>query len=222
MKTRLALSNIDAGLLYLERKNDMDQCLINYLIHEADHYAAINNFRLTHYLIRNLWNTYPSVVRSIAFHVDSLSGHKHVGEILVTIDEFRSFDDTYKYFVSSFDDLIQRRELRLYEKAVIAMKSYGGITADDYKEILYKPARNGGKRAMYTYSDILWVEKIKKVIFNDPATIVFWRDGSKTVVKAQPEEEFDPEKGLAMAIAKKALGNEGNYYNTFKKFLPKE
>lgn len=25
-----------------------------------------------------------------------------------------------------------------------------------------------------------------------------------------------------MAIAKKALGNQGNYYNTFKKWLPKE
>ena len=63
--------------------------------------------------------------------------------------------------------------------------------------------------------------KIKNVIFNKPATIVFWDDGSKTVVKAD-EETFDPEKGLAMAIAKKALGNKGNYYNTFKKWLPKE
>lgn len=61
----------------------------------------------------------------------------------------------------------------------------------------------------------------KKVIFNDPATIVFWHDGTKTVVKAI-DEPFDPEKGLAMAIAKKYLGNEGNYYNTFKKWLPEE
>lgn len=60
--------------------------------------------------------------------------------------------------------------------------------------------------------------KIENVIFNDPATIVFWRDGSKTVVKAI-DEPFDPEKGLAMAIAKKAYGNEGNYYNEFKKFI---
>lgn len=63
--------------------------------------------------------------------------------------------------------------------------------------------------------------EIKKVIFNDPATIVFWNDGSKTVVKAL-YEEFDPEKGLAMAISKKLLGNKGNYYNEFKKWLPQE
>ena len=62
--------------------------------------------------------------------------------------------------------------------------------------------------------------QIKNVVFNPPATIVFWADNSKTVVKAE-NETFDPEKGLAMAIAKKALGNKGNYYETFKKWLPK-
>ena len=60
---------------------------------------------------------------------------------------------------------------------------------------------------------------IKKVIFNNPATIVMWADGTKTVVKAE-NEEYDPEKGLAMAISKKALGNKGSYYETFKKWLP--
>lgn len=62
---------------------------------------------------------------------------------------------------------------------------------------------------------------IVKVIFNDPATIVFWGDGTKTVVKAV-NEPFDPEKGLAMAIAKYHFGNQGNYYNVFKQWLPEE
>ena len=60
---------------------------------------------------------------------------------------------------------------------------------------------------------------IKKVVFNSPATIVFWMDSSKTVVKAQNDEAFDPEKGLAMAIAKKTMGNKGNYYNSIKKWV---
>lgn len=63
---------------------------------------------------------------------------------------------------------------------------------------------------------------IKKVIFNKPATIVYWIDGTKTVVKCGEKEAFDPEKGLAMAFAKKALGNKGNYYNVFKKNIPEE
>ena len=45
--------------------------------------------------------------------------------------------------------------------------------------------------------------KIINVIFNDPATIVFWSDGTKTVVKVQPGDIFDPEKGIMAAISKK-------------------
>lgn len=69
---------------------------------------------------------------------------------------------------------------------------------------------------------ILTVPKIRKVIFSNPATIILWADGSKTVVKCGEHDAYDPEKGLAMAIARKALGNKGNYYNTFEKWLPKE
>ena len=64
--------------------------------------------------------------------------------------------------------------------------------------------------------------EITKVIFNDPATIVFWSDGKKTVVRTQNGDQFDPEKGLAMAISKRFLGNQGSYYEEFKKWLPEE
>ena len=78
----------------------------------------------------------------------------------------------------------------------------------------------------YTYgtkaSKTNYIPEIKNVIFNDPATIIFWEDGTKTVVKCQDGDEFDPEKGLAMAIAKKAYGNKGSYCNKLKKWLPKE
>ena len=65
------------------------------------------------------------------------------------------------------------------------------------------------------------MNSITKVIFNNPATIVFWSDGTKTVVKCDERDEFDPEKGLAMAICKKYFG--GGFYNDiFKKWIPKE
>lgn len=62
-------------------------------------------------------------------------------------------------------------------------------------------------------------EDIKKVIFNNPATIVYWKDGTKTVVKCQDDDRFDKEKGLAMAIVKKLFGNKGNYNKIFKKYI---
>ena len=62
---------------------------------------------------------------------------------------------------------------------------------------------------------------IKNVIFNPPATIVMWSDDTKTVVKCE-NEDYDPEKGLAMAISKKALGNKGSYFNEIKKWTDKK
>lgn len=62
---------------------------------------------------------------------------------------------------------------------------------------------------------------IKKVIFNDPATIVIWTDGTKTVVKCSENDIFDPEKGLAMAIVKKVYGNSNSFHKVFKKWISK-
>ena len=56
---------------------------------------------------------------------------------------------------------------------------------------------------------------VTEVIFNDPATIVFWSDETKTVVKCQNNDTFDKEKGLALCLAKKAFGND----NTFNKIM---
>lgn len=61
---------------------------------------------------------------------------------------------------------------------------------------------------------------IKKVIFNNPATIVFWADGTKTVVKCADFDIFDPEKGLAMAICKRIYGEE--FHKIFKDYMPEE
>ena len=63
---------------------------------------------------------------------------------------------------------------------------------------------------------------IEKVIFKDPATIVLWEDGSKTVVKVQDGDTFDKEKGLAMALLKKLLGNNGSYYKEIKRWTEDE
>ena len=56
---------------------------------------------------------------------------------------------------------------------------------------------------------------LKKAIFNDPATIVIWSDGSKTVVKVH-DEPYNPEKGLAMCFAKKVLGEA--FHRTFREW----
>jgi len=64
---------------------------------------------------------------------------------------------------------------------------------------------------------------IKKVHFSGPVTCVIWADGTKTLVRCSENDIMDHEKGLAMAIAKKALGTNAsgsNYYDIFKEWLP--
>lgn len=46
-----------------------------------------------------------------------------------------------------------------------------------------------------------------KVIFNNPATIVIWSDGTKTVVKRQRGDRYNKEAGLALCYVKKFCGN---------------
>ena len=55
---------------------------------------------------------------------------------------------------------------------------------------------------------------IDKVIFNPPATIVFWKDGTKTVVKCKEGEEFSEWAGIALCLAKKLYGP--NFHKIFK------
>lgn len=67
-----------------------------------------------------------------------------------------------------------------------------------------------------------YLPEIENVIFSGPATIVMWKDGTKTVVKCQEDDEYSMEVGLTMCIAKKALGNKGNFNDIFKKWIPEE
>lgn len=60
----------------------------------------------------------------------------------------------------------------------------------------------------------------KKVIFNDPATIVYWEDGSKTVVKCGNGDIYDREKGFAMCVLKRLYGEK--FHSILKKHVPKE
>lgn len=47
---------------------------------------------------------------------------------------------------------------------------------------------------------------IKEVRYQNPATIVFWSDGTKTVSKTHAGDEYSPEAGLVLCILKKTQG----------------
>ena len=98
----------------------------------------------------------------------------------------------------------------------------GGLA--DWIHIPYKspwayPTTDGGSpvsnAVAENYINVLCPYRIEKVIFHDPATIIIWKDKSKTVVKRH-SEPFDREKGLAMCIAKKVLREK--FHQTFREW----
>ena len=134
-----------------------------------------------------------------------------------------------------WDSVIEIEMVTDTSRTITSMKTYleSWLNSIYGNELFMTVPRNCGRTAMLDAIDAMRYAhdaitnkysnrktnhpEIEKVIFNDPATIVLWKDGTKTVVKAV-NEPFDKEKGLTMAIAKKVYGNEGNYYNEIKKW----
>lgn len=94
---------------------------------------------------------------------------------------------------------------------------YGIPNRSSDGDLISKMEWNFPKKSLY---DSVFSE-IKDIIINDPATIILWKDGTKTVVKCQPGDVFDSEKGIAMAILKKMYGNGGFYKDIFEPAIMK-
>ena len=105
-------------------------------------------------------------------------------------------------------------EMRCLRKAY--SNSARQLPLDIYRYALNDVATLNSIYGMQSYNRYL---KPKKVIFHDPATIVFWTDGSKTVVKCQEGDTYNKEMGFALCCAKRLFGNQSNFNNIFKKFV---
>ena len=66
------------------------------------------------------------------------------------------------------------------------------------------------------------IPMITKIVFNNPATIVFWADGTKTVVKCMEGQEFNEYYGVACAIMKRFFGNNSKASAFVEKFKEEE
>lgn len=49
---------------------------------------------------------------------------------------------------------------------------------------------------------------IKKVIYNPPATIILWSDGTKTTSKCEYGDVYSKEMGFMLCVLKKKYGNQ--------------
>ena len=79
-----------------------------------------------------------------------------------------------------------------------------------------------GEHVVSAFLDGTNLPKPKKVMFNDPATIVFWEDGTKTVVKRAADEPDDKELAIMYCVFKKVIGNRHQTEKYIKSFMKKE
>lgn len=80
-----------------------------------------------------------------------------------------------------------------------------GLPSIKEKETAKEPEKKRETKAPYHYIPVAY--KVKRIIYNDPATIVFWSDNTKTVVKRGPTETFNKYTAFCAALAKKMYGN---------------
>lgn len=57
------------------------------------------------------------------------------------------------------------------------------------------------------WKELTLFPKVKRVIYNDPATIVLWEDGTKSVVMCMDGQPFDEYAGFCSAVVKKVFGS---------------
>jgi len=87
---------------------------------------------------------------------------------------------------------------------------------------IYGCGRSGYKKelaALSIFEKALGIKKdskspaLTKVISSGPATIAFWDDGTKTVVKCQEGDTYDAEKGILYAVLRKCISDNKDYHN---------
>ena len=155
-----------------------------------------------HRFIQNSLNTY---------------GYVSLGDILCKAG--------YTHTDWTYDNIIFHKELNEQKMPIVPAyvdksKPYTIVIPSDRYAMMFNCTNNATIRSRAIPKPANYLPEIKNVKFNGPATIVFWADGTKTVVKCQDGDDYSKEVGLAMCIVKKVFGNTSKYNDIFKKWCP--
>ena len=112
----------------------------------------------------------------------------------------------------------QMEDMDVTDSFVSGMDQYSGkvVTIHGICGSKYEIVEDNGK---YNWTDEMfegsdgWGDCITKVIYNPPATIVWFDDGDKIVSKADKGDKYDWKHGLALCILKKRMPKSD--YNRF-------
>lgn len=131
------------------------------------------------------------------------------------------FNEALETYASSNKN-VKPKESKENKKPIVKVEpKKTKIPASSKVENIYYSKKNETKFAP------LYMPKIREVMFNDPATICWFEDNSKTVAIAGHGDKYDKETGLAICMLKRVLGNKEYrrimdkycYYNVNKENL---
>lgn len=151
--------------------------------------------------------------RNLWLRAGTVIGKAGLDEYDVKIDEYKGYtsDGVFRFSSHQIEILDTDSDYPM------------SITYDNrnfYKAIVntFYGRRNSKEETMKTVPTYA----VKKIIYNPPATIVFWEDGSKTVVKCSKDDEYSPYFGFLAALAKKVYGNPSRVRKIIDKWAPEE
>lgn len=106
---------------------------------------------------------------------------------------YDKLNDEYKYFITHYrrNDTSEKEEQMGPEELNLDLKLY------------------------YAPKDLI-TPKVKEIKFNGPATIIFWEDGDKTVVKHDGKGRKDKRLGVLYAYIKKIYGPGKEYHQVLE------
>lgn len=129
------------------------------------------------------------------------------------------WSDTYVIKIPDFEEKPKKEKRTFFDDEMLdfllkeVMEKKAKETVENLEKALEEEKRDDIKE---------FSNDIDHVLFRNPWTIVFWKDGSVTRVKCQKGDTYDREKGFAIAVIKHIFGDT-NYFNTiFKKWVPEE
>ena len=176
----------------------------------------------------------------LGMHIISLDKVDLVGKDLIEVinrdngqsksEKHNDAADSLAYCIDSLGSVIDNYAEKTIENAKKKPKPTGIPIIDYLNGTLKDPAKVFSVDKMHDEyikncnknedNIIRVIPDIDCVIYNDPFTVIHWTDNTKTTVKVMESEIYDPEKGFAMAVLKKLYGNNDDYYDNIRKYLP--
>ena len=103
------------------------------------------------------------------------------------------------------------------EKEKQTMVPRKNVQNDMYSQLLQREYIEYSRMFKETEGGIIVMPEVTKIIHSGPVTVVFWKDGTKTLVRCAAHDAYDEYNAFCAALAIKMYGNNSKLKKMIKK-----